>query len=254
MARIERDIEVNVPLQAAYRQWTQFEEFPRFMEGVSEVRRLDDRRLQWRTELGGHERSWDAVLREQVPDQRLSWESTTGEATAGAVTLTALDAGRTRVTLTMDYERGGTMEKVGDALGAMTSRVEGDLARFKEFIERREALSASGPTAADASSAGRSDHASSANQPHPRLRRVRLAEAGELVARGIRRGAREVQAKGLEIRKDREIAALGKALYPLLRSGEIKADVPEVRARMSRLAELEVALQDVALSEEPRSR
>src|SRR5688572_12898959 len=138
----------------------------------------------------------------------------------------------------MDYEPGGTTEKIGDALGAMTSRVEGDLERFKKFVERREEGSASGP-AAGLSAASRLGQAGSANQTERRLGRVRLAEAAELVLRGIRRGAREVQAKGLQVRKDREIAALGKALYPLLRSGQVVADVPEVRARMSRLEELE---------------
>jgi hypothetical protein len=254
MARVERDIEVNVPVRTAYRQWTQFEEFPRFMEGVSKVRRLDDRRLHWRTELGGHQREWDAIIREQVPDERMSWESTSGEATAGTVTLTALDAGRTRVHLEMEYERGGTMEKVGDALGAMTGRVEGDLKRFKEFIERREGPPATGRIESDASDAGQEHLAGPTDGTAARLPRMRLSEVGERVVRGIRRGAREAQAKGLKIRKDREMAALGRALYPLLRSGQLQAETPEVRARMSRLEELEVALEDLAASEELTTR
>ena len=84
MASIEKNIEVDVPVRTAYNQWTQFEEFPRFMEGVVEVRQLDDTHLHWKATVGGKELEWDAVITEQLPDQRIAWTAD-GEAPAGCV-------------------------------------------------------------------------------------------------------------------------------------------------------------------------
>jgi len=137
MARVEHDIEVEVPVGTAYNQWTQFEEFPRFMEGVKEVRQLDDRRLHWRAEIGGKEREWDAEIREQVPDEKVIWQSTSGETNAGLVRFEPVEGDRTRVHLELSYEPDGAMENIGDALGVVSRRVKGDLERFKEFIEER---------------------------------------------------------------------------------------------------------------------
>ena len=137
MARVEHDIEVNVPVRTAYDQWTQFGDFPRFMEGVKEVRQLDDRRLHWSAEIAGKKREWDAEIREQVPDEKLIWQSTSGEPNAGLVRFDALDSDRTRVHLELSYEPEGAIENIGDALGVMSRRVKGDLERFKEFIEER---------------------------------------------------------------------------------------------------------------------
>ena len=135
MSHIEKSIEVDVPVRTAYNQWTQFEEFPRFMEGVEEVRQLDDKRLHWRAKIAGKEEEWDAEITEQIPDQRISWRSTTGVQNDGVVTFQPAGANSTRVTLRIDYDPEGILETVGDKLGFVSRRVEGDLKRFKEFIE-----------------------------------------------------------------------------------------------------------------------
>jgi uncharacterized membrane protein len=137
MAKIEKSIDVHVPVRTAYNQWTQFEEFPRFMEGVKEVQQMDDRRLRWHAEVGGKEESWNAVITEQTPDQRVAWTSTTGAKNAGVVTFHRLSDDRTRVMLQLEYEPEGVVENVGSLLGVVKARVEGDLKRFKEFIEKR---------------------------------------------------------------------------------------------------------------------
>jgi uncharacterized membrane protein len=137
MSNIERSIDVSVPVREAYNQWTQFEQFPAFMEGVEEVRQLDDTHLHWRAQVGGHVKEWDAQIDEQVPDRRIAWHSTTGSRHAGAVTFHRLDNDHTRVMLQMDYEPEGLLESAGDALGVLSRRVEGDLERFKHYIEQR---------------------------------------------------------------------------------------------------------------------
>jgi uncharacterized membrane protein len=141
MATIEQPIDVNVPVRTAYNQWTQFEEFPRFMEGVKEVRQLDDKRLRWRAEIAGKEKEWDAEITEQTPDERVAWTSRSGPWNAGVVTFHRLDDNRTRVMLQLAYDPEGVVENVGDALGVVSARVKGDLQRFKEFIESRGAES-----------------------------------------------------------------------------------------------------------------
>jgi uncharacterized membrane protein len=138
MARVKKSIEVNVPVRTAYNQWTQFEEFPEFMEGVRHVTQLDDRRMRWTAEVGGHEKTWEAEIQEQIPDTRIIWRSTEGEENAGIVTFEPIDGGSsTRVGLEMSYHPEGFAESVGDALGFMSRRVEGDLRRFRDFIEER---------------------------------------------------------------------------------------------------------------------
>jgi uncharacterized membrane protein len=137
MSNIEQSIDVNVPVHVAYNQWTQFEEFPRFMEGVEEIRQLDDKRLHWRANVGGKEKEWDAVITEQIPDQRIAWKNTTGAKNAGVVTFHHISDKATRVMLQLEYGPEGIIENVGDTIGVVSSRVKGDLERFKEFIERR---------------------------------------------------------------------------------------------------------------------
>jgi len=136
-SKIEKAIDVEVPVRAAYNQWTQFEEFPRFMEGVESVRQIDDRRLHWRANVGGKSLEWDAEIAEQIPDKRIAWRSLSGARNAGVVTFHRLAEARTRVMLQLDYEPEGFVENLGDALGVVSSRAEGDLERFKEFIEGR---------------------------------------------------------------------------------------------------------------------
>jgi uncharacterized membrane protein len=137
MASVVESIDVNVPLSTAYNQWTQFEEFPRFMEGVESVKQTDDTHLHWVAEIGGAELQWDAEITEQHPDERVAWRSTSGPQNAGVVTFHRLDDNTTRVTLQMDAEPEGVVESVGTALGFLDRRVKGDLERFKEFIEGR---------------------------------------------------------------------------------------------------------------------
>jgi uncharacterized membrane protein len=134
---IEKSIEVNAPVSAVYNQWTQFEEFPKFMEGVTSVRQLDDKRLHWVATIGGKDLEWDAEITQQTPDKRIAWRSVSGAENAGSVVFTPADAQRTRVTLRIEYDPKGITEKVGNALGVVSGRVEGDLKRFKEFIEAR---------------------------------------------------------------------------------------------------------------------
>jgi uncharacterized membrane protein len=137
MARVARDLVVDVPVRTAYNQWTQFEEFPQFMEGVQEVRQLDDRHLYWRADIGGRVNEWEAEIREQVPDEKIVWNSMAGDENAGLVRFEPINDAQTRVHLEMSYQPEGVMEGVGDALGFVERRVAGDLDRFKEFIEGR---------------------------------------------------------------------------------------------------------------------
>ena len=137
MSRIVESIDVEVPVRVAYDQWTQFEEFPRFMDGVKQVQQLNDTTLEWTAEINGVERSWQAEIVEQEPDQAIAWRSTSGAKNDGRVTFESLGANRTRVTLELEVEPEGAIEKAGDALGFVERQVEGDLRRFKEFIESR---------------------------------------------------------------------------------------------------------------------
>ncbi|HYD60834.1 MAG TPA: SRPBCC family protein [Noviherbaspirillum sp.] len=137
MSTVEKSIEVNVPVSAAYNQWTQFEEFPKFMEGVEEVRQLDNTHLHWCASVGGKRKEWDAEITEQIPDKRIAWRSTSGAQNAGVVDFHYIDPNTTRIMVQMDYDPEGVTENVGDAIGVVSNRVEGDLERFKEFIESR---------------------------------------------------------------------------------------------------------------------
>jgi uncharacterized membrane protein len=137
MSKIEKSIDVNVPVRVAYDQWTQFESFPQFMDGVESVRQQGDTNLHWIAEIAGRRQEWDAEITQQTPDERIAWTSTSGDRNAGAVDFHRIDDNKTRITLTMDVEPSGALEKVGDAVGIPAGRVEGDLKRFKEFIEAR---------------------------------------------------------------------------------------------------------------------
>ena len=137
MSRIDATIDVNVPTSVAYDQWTQFEEFPRFMHGVESVRQVDDTHLHWVAKIAGVQKEWDAEITQQEPDQRIAWTSISGALNAGAVDFHRLDDNKTRITLTMDIEPASVVERIGDAVGVPDRQVEGDLKRFKEFIENR---------------------------------------------------------------------------------------------------------------------
>lgn len=135
MSTIEESIDVHVPVTTAYNQWTQFEEFPQFMEGVEEVRQLDDTTTHWRTEIAGQRREFDARITEQRPDQRIAWRTTEGPTQAGVVTFHRLGDDDTRVMLQMEFDPDGFAETVGDKMGLVKRRAKGDLERFKSYIE-----------------------------------------------------------------------------------------------------------------------
>ena len=137
MSVIEKSIEINVPVRAAYNQWTQFEEFPKFMEGVKQVKQLDDMHLHWKADVGGKEKEWKAEITEQIPDERIAWTSRGGAINAGVVTFHRLSDSKSKVMLQMEYDPQGFVENVGDAVGVVTQRVQGDLERFKQYIENR---------------------------------------------------------------------------------------------------------------------
>src|SRR5258706_10864204 len=137
METIDKTIEVSAPINRVYNQWTQFEEFPKFMEGVEQVKQVDDRHLHWVASIGGATREWDAEILEQVPDQRIAWRSTSGALNSGVVSFQALGPDRTRIDLKPSYRPEGAADKVGATLCVVSSRVEGDLKRFKEFIQNR---------------------------------------------------------------------------------------------------------------------
>ncbi len=134
---VRESIEVDVPLRTAYDQFTQFEEFPQFMESVHEVKQLDDKRLHWRADVMGKPIEWDAEITEQIPDQRIAWRSTSGTPNDGIVSFQRLSDQRTRVTLEMRYEPTDMVESVGDAMGAVRAEARSNLQKYKEMIESR---------------------------------------------------------------------------------------------------------------------
>jgi uncharacterized membrane protein len=139
MTHLEKTIDVNVPTRTAYNQWTQFEEFPRFMEGVRSVRQLDDRTLRWRVEIGGKPVEWTAIITQQQPDRVIAWQSTSGARNVGTVSFQPVGPDQCRIRLELDYEPEGAIEKTGSAIGVVSARVASDLERFKKFIEARGA-------------------------------------------------------------------------------------------------------------------
>jgi uncharacterized membrane protein len=140
MATIEQDLDIAVPVDVAYAQWTQFEDFPRFMKNVKEVRQLDDTRLVWTAEIGGTEHTWEAKIVEQEPNRRISWHAVEGLQNRGRVTFEPTDGGSgTHVHVELDYEPEGLKEKLGSMVGADSALVNADLDRFKELVEERQA-------------------------------------------------------------------------------------------------------------------
>jgi uncharacterized protein YndB with AHSA1/START domain len=133
--KVEKSIQVDVPVTTVYNQWTQFEDFPHFMGGVKEVRQLGDDRMHWVAEIGGVRREWDAAVLEQVPDQKVAWAATSGATNAGAVRFQPAGPNSTIVYLELEYEPEGIVEQVGDKLGIVGRQAESDLERFKRLIE-----------------------------------------------------------------------------------------------------------------------
>jgi uncharacterized membrane protein len=137
MSTITESVDVGVPVPTAYNQWTQFESFPHFMDGVQQVRQLDATHTHWTTKVGGVTREFDATITEQHPDERVAWKSDSGPQHAGVVTFHKLSDTTSRVTAQMDIDPEGFLEKVGDKFGVIEGRVKSDLERFKDFIESR---------------------------------------------------------------------------------------------------------------------
>ena len=137
MSTIEESIEVAVPVTTAYNQWTQFESFPQFMEGVERIEQRSDTMTHWVTSIGGVTREFDAEITEQHPDERVAWRTVDEPRQAGVVTFHRLSDDTTKIMLQMDVDPEGVVENVADKLGLVTHRVKGDLRRFKEFIEAR---------------------------------------------------------------------------------------------------------------------
>ncbi|MGX1274282.1 SRPBCC family protein [Streptomyces phaeoluteigriseus] len=138
MSTVKETVEVAVPVHTAYNQWTQFEEFPHFMEGVEEVRQVDDRHNHWTTKIGGTRREFDTEIVDQLADERITWRTTSGDTKQkGTVRFERVDDTHTRVELVMDVEPGGVVDKVADVLGTIDRRVKGDMKRFKEYVEER---------------------------------------------------------------------------------------------------------------------
>ncbi|WJV44562.1 SRPBCC family protein [Streptomyces flavofungini] len=138
MSTVTETVDVEVPARTAYNQWTQFEEFPNFMEGVEKVVQLDDRRNHWTTKVAGARREFDTEIVDQLPDERIAWRTTSGDIKQmGMVRFQSLDAGRTRVELVIEIESEGLAEKAAETVGVIDRRVKGDMQRFKQYIEHR---------------------------------------------------------------------------------------------------------------------
>ena len=137
MSQIIETVDVDVPVRVAYDQWTQFEEFPRFMKAVETVEQLNDTTIRWTAQIAGVTKTWTAKITQQEPDQRVAWTAIEGARNAGVVTFHRLDDRKTRVTLQLDVEPDGPVESVGDALGFVARQAKDDLKHFKEFIEEQ---------------------------------------------------------------------------------------------------------------------
>jgi len=138
MSTITEFVDVTVPVSTAYNQWTQFESFPRFMDGVDEIRQIDDTHTHWKVSVAGVTREFDATITEQNPDERVAWTSDSGPTHAGVITFHRVDDTTTRVTAQMDIDPDGFVENVADKLGILDRKVKGDMERFKTFIENRD--------------------------------------------------------------------------------------------------------------------
>lgn len=137
MSEVTEHIDINEPVSTVYNQWTQFEEFPRFMSAVKQLRQIDATTLHWTIEIGGVRREFDAKITEQIPDKRIAWKSVDGKTHSGVVTFHRIDDTQSRVMLQMAYDPEGFAENAASVLGIVSAQVRGDLDRFKEFIELR---------------------------------------------------------------------------------------------------------------------
>ena len=202
--KVDKSIEVNLPVRTVYNQWTQFEDFPQFMNGVTSVTQLGDDRLQWVAEIAGVKRQWEARILEQVPDQKVAWAATEGATNAGSVTFEDL-GGRTRVHLFLEYEPEGLVEKIGDKLNVVENQAEGDLDRFKAFVE-----SEGYATGAWRGSVESSGHVGTPGVQHAAESRGddgKAGVSGKAVAAGVGAAAAAATIAGAAVAKKKEAAA-----------------------------------------------
>ncbi|MEQ1501932.1 MAG: SRPBCC family protein [Myxococcota bacterium] len=136
-SQTSHSVVVDVPVRTAYNQWTQFEEFPKFMKGVEEVKQRGPNRVFWRVTVAGRTVEYEADIVAQIPDQRIAWRSVSGKETGGVVDFESLGPDRTRVTLEMTYEPEGVLENIGDLVGLVAMRTRDDLENFKKHMESR---------------------------------------------------------------------------------------------------------------------
>ena len=140
---VQRWVDVAVPVDVAYAQWTQFEEFPKFMHRVTKVTQDEEERqkIHWEEKIWFSRRQWDAEIVEQIPNKRIAWKSVSGSAHTGRVTFHPLaeagDKGEalTRIMVTIDFTPQGMIEKMASGMRFVKRATESDLARFKAFIE-----------------------------------------------------------------------------------------------------------------------
>ena len=139
METIEKTIEIDQPVKTVYDLWTQFENFPRFMPGIKEVRQVDEKHFHWKAEIGGKTKEWDAEISERVVDQRIAWRSTSGAQNSGTMHFIALSPTKTRLILYLSYGPQGLVERIGNNLGVVSARISGDLSGFKKFTKSQGA-------------------------------------------------------------------------------------------------------------------
>lgn len=137
MATLQETIDVDVPVSTAYNQWTQFESFPEFMRGVESVEQIDETSLHFQTDIAGVRREYNAQITEQLPDRRIAWVSTDKPRNSGEVSFEPVGPDQTRVTVALEWEPEGFVEKAGSAMHADSHQIVADLKRFKQFIEAR---------------------------------------------------------------------------------------------------------------------
>ncbi len=207
---VEKRVTVDVPVNTVYNQWTQFEDFPQFMNGVQSVTQLGDDRVHWVAEIAGVRREWDAAIVEQVPDRKVAWAATSGATNAGSVYFESLGAGQTEVRLVLEYEPEGLVEKTGDALGLVSRQAQADLEKFKAFMETERQASGAWrgsvnpaavgetPSVADAS-ASRGDSGKAGVSPKAVVAGVAVAAAGVAAAAATSGGSKEQRPSGRDV-------------------------------------------------------
>jgi uncharacterized membrane protein len=132
---IQRWTDVAVPVDKAYQAWTQFEEFPKFMHRVLEVKKEDQNKIHWREKIWFSTREWDGEITERRKNDRIAWKSTKGTQHSGVISFHKLDANLTRVLVTLDFVPSGMLEKMASGMRFVKRAVEADLARFKAYVE-----------------------------------------------------------------------------------------------------------------------